>query len=152
MIAMEDLSLHILDIAENSIRAGAEKIVIEIHEDIDADELIVRIEDNGEGMDAETLRNAANPFFTTKDGKRFGLGLSLLAQAAEDAGGAFTIDSQKGRGTRIKATFVLSHPDMKPMGDIAETIKTLVVSYPDRRFLFDYRSGDEHHHFDSRGE
>lgn len=146
---MQDLSLHILDIAQNAIRAGGDRIVIEIAEDEEHDKLTISIEDNGKGMNAEMVEKAIDPFFTTKDGRKFGLGLSLLAQAAQQAEGEFRIDSKQGAGTKIVAVFKLSHPDTKPMGDIVETMKTLIASNPERQFVFDYKKGDESHHFDS---
>ncbi len=146
---MEDLSLHILDIAENATRAGGKKIVIEITEDADDDRLTIRIEDDGKGMDRQTLEEATNPFFTTKGGKRFGLGLSFLAQAARQTGGELTIESREGVGTEVIAVFRPSHPDMKPMGDIAETMATLIAGNPAVRFVFDHRTPESHYHFDS---
>lgn len=125
---MENLSLHILDIVENSIRAGAKNILIEIVEDKKKDLLTVRINDDGMGMDECILKGVLDPFFTTKSGKRVGLGLSLLSQASELAEGKLTIDSKKREGTRVKATFKLSHPDIKPMGDMIETIAVLIAS------------------------
>lgn len=112
---MIDLSLHILDVTENAIRAGGKKVAIKIVEDEINDKLTVCIEDDGKGMDKETLRKAMDPFFTTKNGKKFGIGLSLLAQAAEQADGNMTVDSKENEGTKVTATFKLSHPDTKPM-------------------------------------
>ncbi len=146
---MEDLSLHILDIAENATRAGGKKIVIEITENVDDDRLTIRIEDNGKGMDRQTLEEATNPFFTTKGGKRFGLGLSFLAQAARQTGGELTIESREGVGTKVIAVFRPSHPDMKPMGNIAETMTILIAGNPAVRFVFDHRTPESHYHFDS---
>jgi signal transduction histidine kinase len=144
---MEDLSLHILDVAQNALRAGARCIAIEIADD--DDRLTVRIRDDGSGMDPQTSRNAADAFYTTKQGKRFGLGLPLLAQSAQETGGTLNIDSHPGRGTEIVAVFNPNHPDMRPIGDIIETMKTLIVANPAVRFIFDYRIRDERHHFDS---
>ncbi len=149
MTIMEDLSLHILDIAENATRAGGKRIVIEIAENEDEDRLTIRIEDDGKGMDAQTLEEATNPFFTTKGGKRFGLGLSLLAQAARQTGGELTIESREGVGTRVIAVFRPSHPDMKPMGNIAETMAILIAGNPAVRFVFDHRTPESHYHLDS---
>ncbi len=149
MTIMEDLSLHILDIAENATRAGGKRIVIEIAENEDEDRLTIRIEDDGKGMDRQTLEEATNPFFTTKGGKRFGLGLSLLAQAARQTGGELTIESREGVGTRVIAVFRPSHPDMKPMGNIAETMAILIAGNPGVRFVFDHRTPESHYHFDS---
>src|SRR3990170_1579774 len=119
---MEDISLHILDIAENAIRAGGTRIRIELREDTSNDRLTLSIEDNGRGMNRETVERSLDPFFTTKDGKDVGLGLSLLSQAAQQANGELIVDSEEGRGTKVTATFQLSHPDMKPIGDIFGTM------------------------------
>jgi signal transduction histidine kinase len=146
---MEDLSLHILDIVENSIRAGAKKVEIEITEDEQRDILSLCISDNGKGMDEDAVRRSLDPFFTTKQGKRVGLGLALLSQAGEEADGGVTVDSRPGEGTRVQATFKRSHPDTKPMGNIAETMATLVTGHPDVRFVLDLRQGDDSYHFDS---
>ena len=146
---MQDLSLHILDVAENAIRAGGTKIVIEIAEDHDHDKLTVHIEDNGKGMDKEILKKALDPFFTTKGGKKVGLGLPLLAQAAKQAGGELRVESQEGKGTKVVAEFQLSHPDIKPLGNIVETITTLVAGNPTTQFVFNYTKEDEQYHFDS---
>ena len=146
---MIDLSLHILDVTENGVRAGAKKIAIKIVEDEINDKLTVCIEDDGKGMDKETVKKAMDPFFTTKNGKKFGLGLSLLGQAAQQADGNMTVDSKEGKGTKVAATFKLSHPDTKPMGNIVETITTLIAANPAVQFIFDYKTGDEHYHFDS---
>jgi len=146
---MQDLSLHILDIAENATRAGGSKIVIEILEDESEDKLTVCIEDNGKGMNKETIKKALDPFFTTKDGKKVGLGLSLLAQAAQQAGGELKIASEDGIGTKITAAFQLSHPDMKPTGDVFATMAALVVGNPSTQFVLDYKKGDDSYHFDS---
>ena len=146
---MEDLSLHILDIAENAIRAAAKTIKIEIVEDESRDQLTICIEDDGRGMDKETVSRALNPFFTTKSGKKTGLGLALLSQAAEQTGGSLRIDSKRGRGTRITAIFRPSHPDMKPMGDVLQTMAILITGGPSTRFIYDYQKGDQSLYFDS---
>lgn len=146
---MENLSLHILDIVENSIRAGAKKILIEIIEDKKKDLLTVRINDNGKGMDECILKGVLDPFFTTKSGKRVGLGLSLLSQASELAEGKLTIDSKKGEGTKVQATFRLSHPDIKPMGEMIETIAVLIASHPEIQFVYNYDGVEGKQFFDS---
>ena len=146
---MEDLSLHILDIAENSIRAGAKKIIIKLEEDQSNDKLTLSIEDDGKGMDAETVDKVLNPYFTTKDTKEVGLGLSLLSQAAGQADGHLNIDSEKGKGTKITAVFKLSHPDTKPTGDIVATITALVAGNPTIQVVLDYKKGDYSYCFDS---
>jgi len=135
---MRDLSLHVLDIAENSIRAGAGHICVRIMEDAASDVLVLEIEDDGRGMDEETRRRAVSPFFTDKDKKRFGLGLPLLAQAAEATGGQVRIESAPGRGTRVRAEFHPSHIDMKPLGDLDGTLAMLQASHPEIEVVVEY--------------
>jgi signal transduction histidine kinase len=147
---MEDLSLHILDIAENSIAAAAKRIEITIDEDTEKDLLTIEIKDDGKGMDQETAKKALDPFFTTRKTRRVGLGLSFLAQAAEESGGRMELKSAPDEGTTTKATFRLSHPDCKPMGDINQTISTLVISHPEISFIYEYRKDKSVFRFDSR--
>ena len=134
---MEDLSLHILDIVDNSLRAGAENIAIRLVENRDEHILILEIEDDGPGMDDETLRKAMNPFFTTKNGKKFGIGLSLLSQAAEAVEGTMSLEKRKERGIKITATFHIDHVDMKPLGDIDKMVRILKLTHPEVNFSFE---------------
>ena len=135
---MEDISLHILDIAENSIRAKAKNINIEIIEDKKNDLITLTIEDDGVGIDDKTKEYALNPFFTTKKGKKVGLGLAFLSHSAEEAGGAMKIESEPGKGTKITATFKLGHIDRKPYGNLNETIKCLKTTHPEINITFDH--------------
>ena len=135
---MQDLSLHLLDIVENSLAASASRIEITIAEDTLNDLLSLEIRDNGKGMDAEARSKALDPFFTTRTTRRVGLGLPLLAQAARQSGGTFELVSEPGRGTTVRAAFQLSHPDLKPLGDIAETLRTILVSRPELDLQFRY--------------
>lgn len=128
---MEDLSLHILDVVENAISAKAKKVEISVIEEMEKDRLVIEIKDDGIGMDEEVRQRAADPFFTTRTSRRVGLGLSFLSQAAEEAGGRLEIDSQPGDGTRVRATFQHGHIDRKPLGDMAETIMTILLGNPD---------------------
>jgi signal transduction histidine kinase len=128
---MEDLSLHILDIAENSVAAGARIISITVNEDIAADLLTLEISDDGQGMNAAGVKSAVDPFFTTKSSRRIGLGLPLLLEAARAAGGSLEVQSSAGSGTRIKATFRYGHVDRKPLGNIAETVTVLLATRDD---------------------
>ena len=139
---MEDLSLHILDIAENSIAAGASKIQIKIIEDIKRNLLFIEIADNGKGMDEDTIKMAYDPFFTTKTTRRVGLGVPLLAQAARESKGDINIISKKGKGTTITANFQYNHIDRRPLGDIEKTLTVLIVANPEIDFLFEYRRND----------
>ena len=147
---MEDLSLHILDIAENSIAAAAKRIEIIINEDRDKDLLTIEIKDDGKGMDQKTMKKALDPFFTTRKTRRVGLGLSFLAQAAEESGGKMELKSLPNEGTTTKATFRLSHPDCKPMGDINETMRMLVVGHPEINFVYEHHKDNSIYRFDTR--
>lgn len=140
---MEDLSLHILDIVENSITAGAGRIEIEIAEDIEKNLLLIKIKDNGRGMDEEIIKMAYDPFFTTRrTTRRIGLGIPLLAQSAREAMGDVSIKSKKREGVTITATFKYNHIDRKPLGDIEKTLIVLITAHPQIDFLFEHRRGD----------
>lgn len=135
---MEDISLHILDIVENSIAVSASRVEITVVEDMEKDLLLVEIKDNGRGMSEGRLEKVLDPFFTTKSVRKVGLGLPLLAQAARESGGDIEIESEVGIGTRVKATFQHSHPDRKPLGNIAETMRILRATNPDIEFVYKY--------------
>ena len=137
---MEDLSLHIMDLVDNSIAAGASRVHVAIREDRKADRLYILIEDDGAGMDEKTLGAAQDPFFSTKKGKPFGLGLSLFAQAARESGGRLQVESRPGGGTKIQGEFGLNHPDRKPLGDVGKTMVVLQASHPEIEFTFEYET------------
>jgi len=146
---MEDLSLHILDIVENSIRAGATDVLIRIVEDTKNNILSIEIEDNGSGMDEEELKKVTDPFYTTKRGRKIGLGLSLLLQSAEECNGSLILRSSKGEGTYIRATFQYDHIDRKPLGDISKTLITLIVGNPDMRLRYEHIKNGHEYIFDT---
>ena len=133
---MRELSLHILDIAENGITAGADCIHIEVNENRIEDVLTIVIEDNGFGMPEDKLRNPTDPFVTTRTTRRVGLGLSLLAAAADRCEGNMKIETAPGRGTRVEATFRYGHIDRAPVGDMAATITTLIMGNPQADFVY----------------
>lgn len=133
---MQDLSLHVLDVAENSINAQASLVQISLSEDHASDILELVITDDGRGMDAELLAAATSPFATTRTTRKFGLGLPLLAQSAENAEGSLRIESKPGEGCRVSATFRLSHSDLFPVGDLEGTLMTLIVGNHNTDFLF----------------
>jgi hypothetical protein len=147
---MEDLSLHILDIVENSVAAQAGTIEIRLSEDKKKDVLSVEVIDNGIGMDEETQKKALDPFFTSKKVRRFGLGLSLLSESAKAANGHLSIKSKKGKGTRIRANFQYSHIDRRPLGNIGQTITTLVIGNPDVDFIYIHKKDGHRYVFDTR--
>lgn len=138
---MQDLSLHILDIVENSVDAGAKNIALSIREDREKDLLWVEVVDDGRGMSEAALNKATDPFWTTRQTRRVGLGLSLLEQAAKVAGGGLRIESQLGGGTTVKAWFQHSHIDRKPLGNVAESLLTLIVANPDVDFVYVRQDG-----------
>jgi len=147
---MEDLSLHILDIAENSVNAGASFIAIRIAENSLQDLLTVTIEDNGRGMTDDFVRNVLDPFCTTRTTRKVGLGLALLAQSARETGGEIRIQSAPEKGTVVSADFRPSHIDMKPLGNLAETITTLIAGNPQADILFRYIRDGRECHVDTR--
>ena len=146
---MEDLSLHILDIMENSLEARARRIELRIDEDLEADLLTLEIQDDGKGMDAQTLQGAANPFFTTRKTRDVGLGLSMLSESARATGGEMTVESSPKKGTRVKATFQSSHIDMKPLGDVPQTLLTLMAGHPEIELRYDHTIGGDTFSFDT---
>jgi anti-sigma regulatory factor (Ser/Thr protein kinase) len=146
---MDDLSLHILDIAENAIDAGATRISVTVDEDEALDRLTIRVDDDGPGMDAADLRRATDPFFTTK-GKRTGLGLALLAQAAEQCGGDLTVASVRGKGTKVVARFRHRHVDRPPLTNMAGTLAVLVLGHPEIAFRYRHSRGGRTFRFSSR--
>lgn len=147
---MQDLSLHILDIAENSITAGAKNIEIKVIEDFKKDLLIIEIADDGKGMDPEVLTQATDPFVSTRKERRVGLGLSLFEQAARMSNGDLTIRSDPQGGTRVRATFQHSHIDRKPLGDIGQTIITLVMGSPEIDLVYRHKKSKYEYCFDTR--
>ena len=139
---MQDLSLHILDIVENSIRADAGQVDIAITEEEERDRLTLLIRDNGRGMDEELARRALDPFTTTRTTRRVGLGLSLLAESARQSGGDITVESLPGRGTTVRAHFQRSHIDCKPIGDIVNTLVTLITGNSGVDFSYTHKRRD----------
>jgi len=126
---MKTISDHILDILQNSVTAGATFIEIIVDENKKNDFYTIKLTDNGCGMSEEILKKATDPFFTSRNTRKVGLGLSLLKQNAEKAGGFLSIESKSGAGTRVKATFQLTNIDRPPMGNIWEVLYITWVSY-----------------------
>ena len=135
--------MHILDIAENSIAAGAARVRITLLEQTDADRLRLEVADDGRGMDEEIKRRATSPFTTTRTTRKVGLGLPFLEQSAGSAGGSLSIESEPGKGTTVTAEFQLGHIDRIPMGNLQSTMMTLIAGNPDVDFLFDYSRDGE---------
>lgn len=125
---MRELSLHVLDILQNSLEAGASRIELILEEDLTKDRLSITVIDNGRGMDASQLARAVDAFFTTRKTRHVGLGLPLLAAAAQHCGGDFKIESELGIGTKVIATFQHSHIDRAPLGNIRDTLLAFIMS------------------------
>jgi anti-sigma regulatory factor (Ser/Thr protein kinase) len=132
---MTELSLHILDLVQNSVKAGANVVKISITEDTKINILEIKIIDNGEGIDAELISKVDDPFYTTGN-KKTGLGIPLIKQQAEATNGKFEINSVPGKGTTLYALFTYDHIDRQPLGDIASTIVSLIRAYPDVEFIY----------------
>lgn len=126
---MHELSLHVLDLLENSVRANARVIELTIEEDLATDVLIIRIEDDGAGWPAPPDR-ALDPFFTTKGEKRIGLGLSLFRLAVQQAGGTLALRSSRLGGAEVRAQLGLDHVDRAPLGDLAATVLSILCTNP----------------------
>jgi anti-sigma regulatory factor (Ser/Thr protein kinase) len=147
---MEDLSLHILDIAENAVRADARLVQIRVRVEEATDTLTLEVRDDGCGMDEAMRERALSPFGTTRTERDVGLGLPLLIQAARETGGDCTVHSEPGRGTRVVATFRRSHIDCKPLGDLASSIRSLAMGNPGVDFVLELDENDEVQRFDTR--
>lgn len=133
---MRELSLHILDIVQNSIKAGADKIEIFIDEDTEKNSLEIMIKDNGCGMSKEFLARVRDPFTTTRTTRKIGMGISLFEAAAVQCGGKLDITSQVGVGTTVKAYFTHDHIDRAPIGDMAATMVTIISGAPEIEFIY----------------
>lgn len=147
---MKDLSLHILDIVQNSIRANASLIGIEISELPEKDQLIINITDNGCGMTSEQLRRATDPFYTSRTTRKVGLGLSLFKQNAEMSGGSFYVESEFGKGTKVSAVFGLTHFDRPIMGDLTGTLLLLICSPEGPDYIFKHQTHSGEFALDTR--
>jgi len=126
---VRELSLHLLDLMENSLEAGANGIEVEIIEDTARNRLTISISDNGRGMDPQTLERVADPFFTTRTTRHVGLGIPLFKAAARRCNGDLTITSRPGVGTRIVADFERDHIDRAPLGDVPGTLLGVILSH-----------------------
>ena len=147
---MKELSLHILDIMQNSIAAGASLVELTIAEDTEEDILKFTVSDNGCGMSPEMVERVTDPFTTSRKTRKVGMGIPLLKLAAENAGGAVELSSEVGVGTVISATFGYSHIDRQPLGNMAETMLGIVTSYEETNFVYIHRVNDKEYKFDTR--
>lgn len=135
---MKELSLHLLDIVQNSITAGATRIDITITDSVKQDLVIIEVKDNGCGMTPEFVKKVTDPFTTTRTTRKVGLGVPLFKLAAETAGGEFNISSEVGKGTLVHASFQRSNIDRPPLGDLRGTLITLIQGSPDIDIIYTY--------------
>lgn len=147
---MKDLSLHLLDIAQNSTEAGASRVEVSLVASRDPQTLTLSVEDNGKGMDAEFLARVADPFTTTRSTRKVGLGIPLLKLAAELTGGHLAIVSESGKGTSLLAVFQSGHIDRIPVGDIGGTMAALMTAWTDIAWVL--HLGSEKNQFDLTAE
>ena len=147
---MRELSLNILDIAQNSIAAEAQLITVEVIEDTRLKTLAINIIDNGKGMSDEQLMSVRDPFFTTRTTRKVGMGIPLFKLAAEQTGGCFSINSALGKGTSVSAVFKTDSVDFTPLGDMCSTVVMLVTMNTDREFIYGHKIDENEFVFDTR--
>lgn len=147
---MPEISLNILDVAENSTRAGASLVQITVDVQPEADKLTVIIADDGCGMTKEQVERVTDPFYTSRTTRKVGLGVPFFKLAAENTGGSFSIESEPQKGTTVTAVFTLNHIDRMPLGDMTATIHTLIQGHPDTDFLYVYRCEAKEFSLDTR--
>ncbi len=147
---MLELSMHILDVAQNSLAAGATRVEIRVVEEWAEDLLRIEVRDNGRGMSAEAAARVTDPFFTSRTTREVGLGLPLLKDAAERCDGVLEIHSEEGRGTVVCARFRLDHFDRAPLGDMAQTMEVLIAANPQIEFFYEHRVNGETYSLETR--
>lgn len=140
---MKEISLHILDIAENSVNADANRITIDIHENIKNNKLAINITDNGKGMNNEMVSVITDPFVTTRKTRRVGLGIPFFKAAAEACNGSLRIRSVPGKGTTVSVEFQHDHIDRMPLGNIEDTLTNLFIGYPEIDWIFIFRTDND---------
>lgn len=146
---MKEISLHIMDIAQNSIVANATRIKVIMHLSQNDDYLLLTIEDNGKGMDEEMVKGVLSPFVTTRTTRRVGLGIPLLSAGAQSTGGDFDIKSELGKGTSVTAKYTLNHLDRPPIGDFSGTMHTLIVCNPNIDFYVEFADDEQNNKLDT---
>lgn len=147
---MPEISLNILDVAQNSVTAGSTLVTISVTADSRKDLMTVAISDNGRGMTAEQVLHVTDPFFTTRTTRKVGLGVPFFKMAAEMAGGDFSIESTPGVGTTTQASFRIGHIDRMPLGDLAGTMSSLVGPSPEIDFILRVEMDGEVFEMDTR--
>lgn len=147
---MKELALHILDLAQNSITAGASLIEISVDENLTMDFLTITIKDDGCGMDAIQAEKVKDPFVTSRSSRKVGLGIPLMLAACERCEGSLSIESQKNVGTKLVATFKHNHIDRAPLGNMAETMVSLIIGAENINYVYVHIINQEKFCFDTR--
>ncbi|SFG69730.1 Histidine kinase-, DNA gyrase B-, and HSP90-like ATPase [Desulfotomaculum arcticum] len=147
---MEELSQHLLDVAVNSLEAGATELTININENIPANTLQIEVADNGPGISRADVAKVKDPFYTTKHNKRVGLGIPLFMEAVERCCGSFEIKAQPRQGTVVTATFPHNHLDRAPLGDVAGTLVTLLAANDSIDFFYNHLYNNRSFSFNTR--
>ncbi len=147
---MPEIALNVLDVAENSIRAEASLVEIDVEISTSDNTLTVKIIDDGKGMSEEQLARVKDPFYTSRTTRKVGLGVPFYKMAAENTGGSFTIESEVGKGTSVIAVFGLTHIDRMPLGDINGTIYMLISFNESVDFLYRYSVDGREFELDTR--
>jgi hypothetical protein len=138
---MRELSMHILDLVQNSLAAKASFIRISVAESTKENLMRIEVSDNGSGIESGRLRRITDPFYTSRAGRKIGLGLSLLQAAAERSGGGLRVESSPGKGTTVEATFLLNHIDRAPLGRLSDLMAVLMICNPEVDFRVEWRRG-----------
>ena len=142
--------MHILDIIQNSLSAGASIIELEVWESIVNNLLTIKIKDNGKGMSPEQVAKVTDPFFTSRTTRKVGMGLPLYKQSAEQSGGKLIIESEVGVGTTVTATFGHDPVDRPPMGALANAVVLMMSANPNHQFRFTYSYNDQSYSIDTQ--
>mgnify|MGYP001295899165 CR=1 FL=1 len=132
---MREIALHILDLVQNAVAAGASTITIDIVEDHPGDILRLVVTDNGCGMDEAFCQQVTDPFVTSRRTRNVGLGLPLLDMTTRQAGGCLKILSRHGQGTRVEAVYKYSHLDRPPLGNMVDTLLTIIIGNAERGII-----------------
>lgn len=147
---MTEISLNVLDVVNNCIRADATLITVIVNADTKKDSLLIEIIDNGCGMSNEQIKNVIDPFFTTRTTRKVGLGIPFFKMAAQLTGGSFDITSELKKGTTVKAEFILSSIDRMPLGDMVSTMHILIIGNCDIDFIYSYKVNNNGFVLDTR--
>jgi len=147
---VREISLHIMDIVENSVAAGAKQVQISVVEDGTKNQLRIAIKDDGRGIPEDRLEQVLDPFYTTRTTRRVGLGLSLFREAARRCDGEFALHSKEGEGTEVRASFRLDHLDLAPLGDVASSMTSLIMGNPEVDFVYTHERNGRAFQVDTR--